>query len=181
MKEDPADIILKVFMQNETATLDKIVDAFIEMKRYDILKAIEEPFCNLAQCFNKDDSGYHSASKSTGTREIVTFTKNLKIDLPPALNKNYVIKDREQRQNPSLRPPIKTICSVSDKKENEHPILFLTYTEDGIDTAINIQHYVKNWEDPVEVLTLSGRREEVYQNPEKFIREYFEKVCLKKW
>lgn len=173
MKEDPADIVLKVFMQNETATLDKIVDAFVEMKRYDILKAIEEPFYNLAQCFNKEDSGYHSASKSSGTREIVTFTKNLKIDLPPALNKKFVNKNRDRNPNPSLRPPIKT---DKEKEVNDRPILFLTYTEDGIDTAINIQQYVNNWDDSVEVLTLSGRRDEVFQNPEKFIREYFEKV-----
>lgn len=127
----------------------------------------------FSSVLHKEDSGYHSASKSDGTREIVTFTKNLKIDLPPALNKNYVNKDRDQNPNQSLRPPIKT---EKEKKENEHPILFLTYTEDGIDTAINIQHYVNNWEDPVEILTLSSRREEIFQNPEKFIREYFEKV-----
>lgn len=177
MKDDPADIVLKIFMQNETATLDKIVDAFVKMKRYDILKAVEVPFCNLAQCFTKDDSGYHSNSKDTGTREIISFTKNLQIDLPLALKKNYTMKDKERKPNqPSLRPPEKT---EETKIENDCPILLLTYTEDGLDTALNIQQYVDNWDSPrVTVLTLSNKRDEIYQNPEKYIREYFEKVCI---
>ncbi|XP_032517623.1 uncharacterized protein LOC116770313 [Danaus plexippus] len=174
IKEDPADTVIKVFIQNETATLDKIIDAFVKMKRYDILKAIEEPFCNLAQCFNNEDSGYHSTSKTAGTKEIVSF-KNYKNDLPPALNINFVTKDSDRNPNqPSLRPSKKT---ENSKVNNDCPILFLTYTEDGLDTALNIHQYVNNWDSPkVEVLTLSGRREDVYPNPEKFIREYFEKA-----
>ncbi|XP_047533065.1 uncharacterized protein LOC125068101 [Vanessa atalanta] len=175
VKEDPADIVIKVFMQNDTATLDKILDALVKMKRYDILKAVQEPFCNLAQCFNKEDSGYHSTSKTSGTREIISFTKNLKNDLPPALNKKFIAKDKDQKpKKPSLRPSTNT---ESVKIENDHPILFLTYTEDGLDTAINIQQYVSEWDEmDVEILTLNSRREEVYQNPETFIREYFEKA-----
>ncbi|XP_050350998.1 uncharacterized protein LOC126773836 [Nymphalis io] len=175
VKDDPADIVVKVFMQNDTATLDKILDALVKMKRYDILKAVEEPFCNLAQCFNKEDSGYHSTSKTSSPREIVSFIKNLNIDLPPALNKTFLAKHKNQKpKQPSLSPS-KNIESI--KIENDRPILFLTYTEDGLDTAINIQRYVSEWDDmDVEILTLNSRREEVYQNPERFIREYFEKA-----
>lgn len=164
-------------MQNEKATLDKVLDALVKIKRYDILKAIEHPLSDLSQCFNKDDSGYHSTSKSTGTREIISFTKNLVNDLPPALNKNMVIKGKEPSKpnQPTLRPPVKSDVT---KMENEEPILFLTYTEDGLSTADNIKQYVNNWTDfsRVNIITLNERREEVYQNPEKFIREYFEKV-----
>ncbi|XP_045498382.1 uncharacterized protein LOC123696319 [Colias croceus] len=174
VKDDPADIILKVYMQNENATLDKIIEAFINMKRYDILKAVENPLCNMAQCFNRDDSGYQSNS-NTGKREIITLTKNVPNDLPPALNKKYV-KDRPDKpKKPTLRPSTKT---DENKEESDSLILFLTYTEDGLDTAINIQNYVNNWDDlpGVTVVTLNGKREEVVQNPEKFIREYFEKA-----
>ncbi|XP_072949084.1 uncharacterized protein [Epargyreus clarus] len=172
VKDDPADMVLKVFMQNEKATLDKIVNVLIEMQRYDILKAIEEPFCDLSQCFSKDDSGYQS-ERSDGQREIITFTKNLASDLPPALSKKYIISDKDSKRN-CLRPPLKTDI---EKIENGYPILFLTYAADGLDTALNVQEYVNNWDDtPVSVITLSNKRDEVYQNPEKFIREYFEKA-----
>ncbi|XP_045448114.1 uncharacterized protein LOC123656478 [Melitaea cinxia] len=175
VKEDPADIVIKVFLQNETATLDKILDALVKMNRYDILKAVQEPFSNLSQCFNKEDSGYHSTSKTSGIREIISLTNNLKIDLPPALKKKYVTKDKDQKpKQPSLSPSKKT---DNVKVKNDRPILFLTYTEDGLDTAVNIQQYISDWDDiNVEIFTLNGRREEVYQNPEKIIREYFEKA-----
>ncbi|CAG4969563.1 unnamed protein product [Parnassius apollo] len=174
VREDPADTVLKVFMQNEKATLDKVLDALVKMKRYDILKAIEDPFCDMAQCFNKDDSGYHSTGKTSGTKEIVSFTKNLTNDLPPALNKNIIVKGKEPNK-PTLRPPIKADVK---KRENEQPILFLTFTEDGLQTAANIKQYVDNWTDisGVTIVILNERRDEVYQNPEKFIREYFEKA-----
>ncbi|XP_045772527.1 uncharacterized protein LOC123872349 [Maniola jurtina] len=174
VKEDPANIVIKVFMQNESATLDKIVDALEKMNRYDILKAIEEPFCNLSQYFNKkDDSGYQSESKTPGNKRIF-FTNEIENDLPAALNKNYVIKDKEPKPNqPTLRP-----APIDNKEiDDDKPILFLTYTEDGLDTAINIQHYINTWEgQQVTVLTLCNRKEQVYQNPEKFIRKYFEKA-----
>lgn len=165
-------------MQNETATLDKILDALVKMNRYDILKAVQEPFSNLSQCFNKEDSGYHSTSKTSGIREIISLTNNSKIDLPPALKKKYVAKDKDQKpKQPSLSPSKKT---DNVKVKNDRPILFLTYTEDGLDTAVNIQQYISDWDDiDVEIFTLNGRREEVYQNPEKIIREYFEKVGSK--
>lgn len=165
-------------MQNEKATLDKIVEAFVTLKRYDILKSIEDPFLNLAQCFNKDDSGYQS-NGNNGCKEIVSLTKNLPNDLPPALNKNFVIKDKDPNKpnQPKPRPQTK---SADKENRNENPILFLTFTEDGHGTAQNIQDYVDAWTDmePVTVITLSDRKEEVYQNPEKFIREYFEKVII---
>ncbi|XP_041978896.1 uncharacterized protein LOC121732932 [Aricia agestis] len=173
IKDDPADLILKVFMQNENATIDKIVDALLKMKRYDILKSIEVPLCNLVQCFNKDDSGYHSGSKNSGSREVVSFTKNLKCDLPLALKKKLT-KDDKKPNTPSIRPPLKT---VPEKQADDTVMLFLTYAEDGLDTALNIQQYVDNWDSPrVTILMLNDRREEVYQNPEKFIRENFEKA-----
>lgn len=175
VKEDPVDMVLKVFRQNENATIDKILDAFIKLKRYDILKSIEDPLCEIAKYFNKDDSGYQS--KSSGQREIVSL-KNLPNDLPAPLNKNTVIKDKDPNKpkQPLLRPPASTNVSVA----NDSPILFLTYTQDGLPTAINIQEYVENWIDVpnVKVITLNNKREELYQNPEKFIREYFEKVSV---
>ncbi|XP_047511198.1 uncharacterized protein LOC125053725 [Pieris napi] len=173
VKDDPADIILKVYMQSESATLDKVLDALIKMKRYDILKAVEDPLCNLAQCFVKDDSGYQSNS-DTGKREIISLTKNVPNDLPPALSKKYV-KNADKPKQPSLKPSTKADVN---KRSTVEATLFLTYTEDGLDTAINIQHYVNNWDEfsGITVLTLNGKREEVVQNPEKFIREYFEKA-----
>ncbi|KAL0883308.1 hypothetical protein ABMA27_016719 [Loxostege sticticalis] len=177
VRDDPVDIVLKVYMQNEKATLDKIVEAFVTLNRYDILKTIEDPFLNLAQCFNKDDSGYQSNGNSNGCKEIISLTKNLPNDLPPALNKNIVIKDKDP--NRPNQPKPRPVTKKADKEnKNETPILFLTFTEDGHQTAQNIQDYVEDWADvsPVTVITLSDRREEVYQNPEKFIREYFEKA-----
>ncbi|XP_063826248.1 uncharacterized protein LOC135075725 [Ostrinia nubilalis] len=177
VKDDPVDTVLKVYMQNEKATLDKIIDAFVTLNRYDILKSIEEPFLNLAQCFNKDDSGYQSNGKTNGSKEIISLTKNLPNDLPLALNKNIVIKDKDPQKpnHPKPRSPPK---KADKENKNDTPILFLTFTEDGHQTAQNIQDYVEGWIDvaPVTVITLSDKREEVYQNPEKFIREYFEKA-----
>ncbi|XP_028173549.1 uncharacterized protein LOC114362367 [Ostrinia furnacalis] len=177
VKDDPVDTVLKVYMQNEKATLDKIIDAFVTLNRYDILKSIEEPFLNLAQCFNKDDSGYQSNGKTNGSKEIISLTKNLPNDLPLALNKNIVIKDKDPQKpnHPKPRSPPK---KADKENKNDTPILFLTFTEDGHQTAQNIQDYVEGWTDvaPVTVITLSDKREEVYQNPEKFIREYFEKA-----
>ncbi|XP_023934777.2 uncharacterized protein LOC112043540 [Bicyclus anynana] len=174
VKDDPpADIVIKVYMQNESATLDKIVNALEKMQRYDILKSIEEPFCNLSQYFNKkEDSGYQSGSKIRN--KTIYFSNEVKNDLPAALNKNYVIKDKDPKPNhPTRRPP------PNDNVEDDDncPILFLTYTEDGLDTAINIQHYINDWEgQKVKVITLCNRKDQVYQNPEKFIRKYFEKA-----
>lgn len=170
-------MVLRVFRQDESATIDKILDAFITLKRYDILKAIEEPLSEITQFFNKDDSGYHSNGESTGQREIIC-PKNVPNYLPPALNKKIVIKDQKDPQKPKqslLRPPV----TSKEVIVNESPILFLTYTHDGLPTAINIQEYVENWTDMpnVQVITLNSRKDELYQNPEKFIREYFEKVC----
>ncbi|KAI8436632.1 hypothetical protein MSG28_010132 [Choristoneura fumiferana] len=66
MKYEPdlADVVLKVFMQDEDSTLDKVLDAFLKMKRYDILKAIEHSLLDVTQCLNnrQQDSGYHSNS-----------------------------------------------------------------------------------------------------------------------
>ncbi|XP_075978030.1 uncharacterized protein LOC142977821 [Anticarsia gemmatalis] len=177
VRDDPVDMVLKVFRQNDNATIDKILDAFLKMKRYDILKSVEEPLCDIAQYFNKDDSGYQSKGKSTGHREIVSL-KNLPNDLPAALNKKIVLKDKDPKKpkQPALRPPV----TKDEAIVNDSPILFLTYTQDGLPTAINIQEYVENWIDVpnVRVITLNKRREELYQNPEKFIREYFEKADI---
>ncbi|XP_053609868.1 uncharacterized protein LOC128674906 [Plodia interpunctella] len=174
VQEDPVDVILKLYRLNEKATLDKIVDSFVKMKRYDILKALEDPLSNLSQCFNKDDSGYHSDSKSNGQIEIISF-KNLPNDLPPALNKNF-IATKNDRNKPNI--PKSSTKTTEKETKNDKPILFLTFTEDGFPTALNIQEYVDNWVDfdEVTVITLNDRKDEVYQNPEKFIREYFEKA-----
>lgn len=160
-------------MQSESATLNKILDALIKMKRYDILKAVEEPFCKLAECFTKDDSGYQSYS-DTSEREITSLANSIVNDLPPALSQKYVMN--ADKQQPSLKLSTK-VDAIED--DTVKPTLFLTYTEDGFDTAINIQQYVNNWEDfpDITILTLNAKREEVVQNPEKFIRENFEKVC----
>ncbi|CAG9786612.1 unnamed protein product [Diatraea saccharalis] len=177
VRDDAVDVVLKVFMQSEKATLDNIIDALVVLKRYDILKSIEGPFLDLAQCFNKDDSGYHSNSKSNGHKEVISLTKNLPNDLPPALNKNFVIKDKDPNKpnQPKSRPQVK---KTDKENKNDSPILFLTFTEDGHQTAQNIQYYVESWTDmaPVTVITLTDKKDEVYQNPEKFIREYFEKA-----
>lgn len=177
VKEDPADVVLKVYMQNEKGTLDKILDAFVKMKRYDILKAIDEPLSNLAQCFNKDDSGYHSNSNSEAKQEIISYTKDLLNDLPLALSKKFLHKEKDPNKpdKPSLRPSAK----IEEKEfKSDSPILFLTFMEDGLPTAYNIKYSVDNWTDVpgITVITLNDRKDEVYQNPEKFIREYFEKV-----
>ncbi|XP_037868324.1 uncharacterized protein LOC101741884 isoform X2 [Bombyx mori] len=174
LKDDPVDMVLKVFRQNEKATINKIVDAFIKLQRYDILLAIENPLCTMAEYFNKDDSGYQSDGKITGKKEIVTL-KNLPNDLPAALNKNIVLQNNDpKRPKETLQPPV----SKQEPAEKESPILFLTYAQDGLPTALNIQEYVSNWTEipNVKVITLNNRREETYQNPEKFIREYFEKA-----
>lgn len=176
VRDDPVDMVLKVFKQNDKATLDKVIEAFIKLKRYDILKAIEDPLCNIAQHFNKDDSGYHSNSKISGQKEIVTL-KNISNDLPPVLNKNIMIKDNDPKKpKQTLQPPI----NKTNPKVNDSPILFLTYTQDGLPTAINIQEYVDNWTEVigVKVITLNSKRDDIYQNPEKFIREYFEKASF---
>nr|XP_049694404.1 uncharacterized protein LOC126054145 isoform X1 [Helicoverpa armigera]XP_049694405.1 uncharacterized protein LOC126054145 isoform X2 [Helicoverpa armigera] len=52
MEEDPVDMVLKVYRRNNDATIGKILEAFIKMKRYDILKSIEEPICEVARYFN---------------------------------------------------------------------------------------------------------------------------------
>lgn len=175
VKDDQVDMVLKVFRQNEKATIDKIVDAFIKLKRYDILKSLEDPLCKLCQYFQKDDSGYHSASKSDSHREIVSL-KNLVNDLPPALNKNMVTSQKEpdKPQQPIPKPSTHRQESLT----SDDLILFLTFAQDGLATAINIQEYVANWTNfpSVKVVTLNSRRDQIYQNPEKFIREYFEKV-----
>ncbi|KAG6440650.1 hypothetical protein O3G_MSEX001402 [Manduca sexta] len=176
VRDDPVDMVLKVFKQNEKATLDKVVDAFVKMKRYDILKSIEDPLCSMAQYFNKDDSGYQSNDKMSGHKEIVTL-KCLSNDLPPALNKSIVSKDKDpNKPKPQLQPSQNKNVTVI----NDSPILFLTYAQDGLPTAINIQEYVSNWSEitGVKVVTLNNRREDIYKNPEKFIREYFEKVSF---
>ncbi|XP_060803152.1 uncharacterized protein LOC106129264 [Amyelois transitella] len=176
VQEEPVDVILKLYRLNEKATLDKIVDAFVKLKRYDILKALEDPLCNLSHCFNnKDDSGYHSNSKSTdGQIEIISL-KNVSDDLPPVFNKNFVVAKNDRNKPHFPKPKIET---TNEEFKNEKPILFLTFTEDGFPTALNIQEYVENWTDfdEVAVITLNDKKEEVYQNPEKFIREYFEKA-----
>ncbi|VVD04692.1 unnamed protein product [Leptidea sinapis] len=172
VKEDPVDMILKVFMQDDNATLDKIINAFVKLERFDILKALEEPLNNMSECFTREDSGYQSES-GKGKREVITFPKILQVHLPPALSKKYV--ENYKPKEPSLRPSINWEKS---KPQKECPVLFLTYTEDGLETALNIQGYVSNWVDSpqVKVLTLNGKREEVVQHPEKFIRENFEKA-----
>lgn len=175
VKDDQTDMVLKVFRQGEKATVDKIIDAFVKLQRYDILKSLEDPLCNIAQYFNRDDSGYQSSEKNSGQREIVRL-KNLANDLPPALNKNIVIKQKDPDK--SKAPSIKPATNMKQPVTNDTPILFLTFAQDGLPTAINIQEYVDGWTviEGVKVVTLNSRKDEIYQNPEKFIREYFEKV-----
>lgn len=177
IKEEQADMVFKVYRQNEKATLDKILEGLVKMQRYDILKALEDPLIIISEYFNKDDSGYQSGSKNTTHREIITL-KNLVNELPPVLRSNAdnVTKGFTPRKpnEHSLQPA----ASNNVKVLNEKPILFLTYAQDGLPTAINIQEYVDNWSDVqgVQVITLNNKREEIYQNPEKYIREYFEKA-----
>ncbi|XP_063536149.1 uncharacterized protein LOC134745939 [Cydia strobilella] len=167
---DPTNVVLKVFMQDEDSTLDKIIDAFLKLKRYDILKALEQSLLDLTQCFNdkQEDSGYHSNSKNVH-REIISYMKNLVNDLPPALSRN---KDYNQ-PNPVPRIPLNPV-DINVQKDG--PVLFLTYAEDGLRTACNIQQLVAGWDSEVTVVMLNDRRDEVYQNPERFIREYVEKA-----
>ncbi|CAH0691741.1 unnamed protein product [Spodoptera exigua] len=175
VQEDHVDMVLKVFRQNENATIDKIIDAFIKMKRYDILKSMEEPLCKIAQFFNKDDSGYQS--KSSGQREVVR-PKNIPNNLPAALSNKVVSQDKEPKK--PKQPALKIPSTPNEPIVNDTPIFFLTYTQDGFPTAVNIQEYVENWTEipNVQVITLNNKREELYQNPEKFIREYFEKADI---
>ncbi|XP_047030200.1 uncharacterized protein LOC124637634 [Helicoverpa zea] len=174
VQEDPVDIVLKVYRQNNDATIGKILEAFIKMKRYDILKSIEEPLCQLARYFDNnrnDDSGY---DESSGQR--IVNLKTPPNDLPPALNKNIVLDRKPKKPQSKLTPPE----PVKEPLVNDNPILFLTYTYDGLPTALNIKEYVKNWEDVpgVQLITLDDKKEDLYQNPEKFIREYFEKADI---
>lgn len=174
VREDPVDTVLKVFMQNDKATLDKIVDSLIKLQRYDILTALEEPFENLSQAFNIQDSGYHSDME--GKREVISYTKNIANALPPALCEKFILREKDpNKPNQLMRPPAKI-----EEKEMKHDgqTLFLTFVDDGLLTAYNIKTYIESWTDfpGVKVITLTDKREEVYQNPEKFIREYFEKV-----
>ncbi|XP_021188222.2 uncharacterized protein LOC110374714 [Helicoverpa armigera] len=174
VQEDPVDIVLKVYRQNNDATIGKILEAFITMKRYDILKSIEAPLCQLARYFDNnrnDDSGY---DESSGQR--IVNLKTPPNDLPPALNKNIVLDRKPKKPQSKLTPPE----PVKEPLVNDNPILFLTYTYDGLPTALNIKEYVKNWEDVpgVQLITLDDKKEDLYQNPEKFIREYFEKADI---
>lgn len=167
-------------MQDDKATLDKILDGFVKMKRYDILKKLDQPLSDLALCFNKEDSksdtGYHSNSKECSEREIISFTKNISIHLPPALNRSLILK--EQEPNQPFQPQKMQKINKIEEVPNDTQILLLTYTEDGLETALNIQDKVNNWSDDLNVvaITLNDRKEDVLQNPEKFIREYFKKV-----
>lgn len=174
VRDDPVDMVLKVYKQNDKATLDKVINAFIKLQRYDILKAIENPLCDIVQHFNKEDSGYHSG-KISGHKEIITL-KNISNDLPLVLNKNIIQDKDPKKPKHTLQPPLNNAEPII----NDRPILFLTYTQDGLPTAINIQEYVDNWTEVVgvKVITLNSRRDDIFQNPEKFIREYFEKVRM---
>ncbi|KAG7308772.1 hypothetical protein JYU34_006005 [Plutella xylostella] len=177
IKNDPTDIVLKLFMQDEDATLDKILDVLVKMKRFDILKKIEDPVTEMVAYFNKDegksDTGYHS-NNSASERKIITL-KSLVNDLPPALNKS--INTEKKPNQPQQLPPKVSETKNIERLKNDKPILFLTFTEDGIETAMNIQDKVNDWFDmEVQVITLEDRRDDVIQNPEKFIREYFEKA-----
>lgn len=176
VREDPVDTVLKVFMQDDKATLDKIIDSLIKLQRYDILTALEEPFDNLCQAFNTQDSGYHSVSE--GKKEVISYTKNIADALPPALCEKFIHKEKDpNKPNQLMRPPAKI-----EEKEETHDgrTLFLTFVDDGLLTAYNIKTYIESWSDfpDVKVITLTDKKEEVYQNPEKFIREYFEKVIV---
>lgn len=175
VNEDPVDVVLEVFRQNDNATIDKILDALTKLERYDILKSIEKPLCEIAQYFNKDDSGYQSKSSGdTVKREIVTI--KLPNRLPAPLSKKVVIDNKDPKKPKQLRKA----ATTNEPVVNDSPILFLTYSQDGFPTALNIQEYVENWLDVpnVQVITLNNRRGELYQNPEKFIREYFEKADI---
>lgn len=182
VKDDPTDVVLRVFLQSDDATLDKVVNAFVKMNRYDILKAIENPLTDLAQYFNRDDNksdtGYHS--ESSEKRQIISWD-NIQNDLPPVLkSKNAIILDEKQQQKP--RQPNKVPPLIVQKKvKNDTPILLLTFAEDGEETAIRIRNKINSWPEDLpslSVILLNEKKEDVVQNPESFIREYFDKVLF---
>lgn len=178
MKDDPTDVVLKVFLQSEDATIDKIIDAFVKMKRYDILKAIEHPLSNLANYFIKDDSksdtGYHSTGSEK--RQIISWD-NVPNDLPPVLRskENLILDEKPDKPRKSEKKQ----NLIERKVKNDSPILLLTFAEDGEETAFNIRNRINNWPDDVpsvEVIVLNEKKDNVIQNPESFIREYFDKA-----
>lgn len=167
-------------MQSEDATLDKVINAFIKMERYDILKSIEDPLLDLAHFFNKEDSksdtGYHSGPKQEENKQIISLT-DIPNDLPPVLrSKNSILDEKPPEQN---KPEEKKPRKVQKKVKNDTPVLLLTFAEDGQEAALNIQNRINEWPEDfptVTVLTLNDNKEDVLQNPECFIRQYFEKV-----
>ncbi|GBP61326.1 hypothetical protein EVAR_53241_1 [Eumeta japonica] len=182
VKEDPTDIVLKIFRQNENATLDKVLDAFVKMKRYDILKALESPLTQLASFFykeeSKSDTGYHSSSKERLKHPIVNL-KNIPNDLPPVLRSKYNLIFDEKPKEPVQPKAPSPQNNYKDKIEKKGPILFLTFAEDGLETALNIKNKINNWSEEfaqISVITLNDQKDDVLQNPEIYIRDYFEKA-----
>ena len=175
---DPADIVFKLYMQDEQATINNIVEKLAEMERFDILSRSQKQLLKLSKAFMVVDSGYQS--NSSDDKQVISYTKCLLKGLPPALCKKFVHRDKKDPNKPSkqkLRPSV----PIDRVNSGDNMTLFITYTEDGQLTSSSIKYYVDSWIDMpnVQVVTLNDSKNEMCENPEQFVRNCFEKVIFK--
>ncbi|XP_073997597.1 uncharacterized protein [Rhodnius prolixus] len=191
---DCTENVLKAYAQNMNATLDKVITALFELKRYDAISEAYphlialEKFARREQVVRteEEDGGYHSIDgleseepthdgilRPSGLRhlssQLYITLRNLEIPLSDQLIQDVKVEDSHQQATIVRRPrqPNKNKCSKR---------VMLTFAHDGEKVATSVAAQLRKARGqhlPIGVLILDEHADVVEANPEQFITHYF--------
>uniref|UniRef100_A0A171B9S8 40s ribosomal protein s12 n=1 Tax=Triatoma infestans TaxID=30076 RepID=A0A171B9S8_TRIIF len=195
---DCTENVLKTYAQNmNAATLDKVIMALYELKRYDAISMAYpylialEKYARREQVVRseEEDSGYHSVDgleseepthdgilRPSGLRhlrsQLYITLRNLEIAMSDQTALDDKIEDNHQQAMIANRPRPQNKNKCSKR-------VMLTFAKDGEKIAYNVAAQLRKARGqylPIGVLILDEHTELVEANPEQFITHYFPRV-----
>lgn len=176
LKTPPTENVLQMFVQNDEATFDKIIQALFRMKRLDVIEEIYTPLSQMVDEIisnynNETDQGYYSNSSK---EKDFLLIKPLHI-----VNTLPEILKLPNENNGSFKPNDKIISQPSLSLPSlKKPAILITYFDDGKVAAEEILNEIRNMplEYPVNALCLEDEKLLILSNPEQYIRHFYQEV-----
>ncbi|XP_076295178.1 uncharacterized protein LOC143216208 [Lasioglossum baleicum] len=162
-QQDPTYYVLLAYVQDVGATIDKILSALQQMRRFDVINRIKDNISDLLDAIQQETP----VSDST-----ILMTKSI----PRA---PMVLTPLESTQEMQTRALDSKQVSQNQTKKNKQLYgcrVMLTFAEDGLETAQYISKVFRSHEAKIGVLILQEHANHVYSRASQFIDDCFYQV-----
>lgn len=170
------EAVLRVFIQDEEATLDKIANALVKMDRFDILQNLKIILTELPRLLKNEESnsdvGYISSSWSSNTTGVIIKPVFVANNLPEVLK----LADSNQQKDFNIGSTNSFEYSDGINNCSKRNQVLLTFAKSGSYIANHICHTVKNRFPYIDIFTLEDKRQEIQVDTDNYVKRYCTEV-----